>query len=251
MTLPPLLIAAENGDILFYSGVRRRDARITAIRTACAAQPRGILQIGETRVYVKPVTLGGKTYYFFMDFERLCACYGVDAAPRAAEGLFDVSAFSKANAVPRSLGALTQLFESAYATILGDGDDGAVHFRIELLPRDVVVSVPPNAYALCLALLIRLSACGGRDVTVSFVPSPGNVHVFADAAGGEPCPLEEAACLRVLLAEVSAAAGFAVEETQSGMALSLCPVDMALFGLKTAADERYRKNFRIFVEFFR
>lgn len=132
MTLPPLLIAAENGDILFYSGVRRRDARITAIRTACAAQPRGILQIGETRVYVKPVTLGGKTYYFFMDFERLCACYGVDAAPRAAEGLFDVSAFSKANAVPRSLGALTQLFESAYAAILGDGDDGTVHFRIEL-----------------------------------------------------------------------------------------------------------------------
>ena len=186
-----------------------------------------------------------------MDFERLCACYGVDAAPRAAEGLFDVSAFSKANAVPRSLGALTQLFESAYAAILGDGDDGTVHFRIELLPRDVVVSVPPNAYALCLALLIRLSACGGRDVTVSFVPSPGNVHVFADAAGGEPCPLEEAACLRVLLAEVSAAAGFAVEETQSGMALSLCPVDVALFGLKTAADERYRKNFRIFVEFFR
>ena len=46
-------------------------------------------------------------------------------------------------------------------------------------------------------------------------------------------------------------AGFAVEETQSGMALSLCPVDVALFGLKTAADERYRKNFRIFVEFFR
>ena len=73
MTLPPLLIAAENGDVLFYSGVRRRDARFTAIRTACAAHPRGILQIGETRAYVKPVTLGGKTYYFFMDFERMCA----------------------------------------------------------------------------------------------------------------------------------------------------------------------------------
>ncbi len=248
MTLSPLLIAAENGDVLFYSGVRRRDARFTAIRTACAAHPRGILQIGETRAYVKPVMLDGRTYYFFMDFERLCACYGVDAAPRAAEGLFDVAAFSKANAVPRSLGALTQLFESAYAAVFADD---TVHFRIELLPRDVVVCVPPNAYALCLALLIRLSACGGRDVTVSFVPSPGNVRVFADATGGEPCPAGEAALLRVLLAEVSAAAGFKAEETQSGMALSLCPVDVALFGLKTAADERYRKNFRAFVEFFR
>lgn len=250
MTLPPLLIAAENGDVLFYSGVRRRDARITAIRAACAAQPRGILQIGETRAYVKPVTLGGKTYYFFMDFERLCACYGVDAAPRAAEGLFDVAAFSKANAVPRSLGALTQLFESTYAAIPGCGND-TVHFHIELLPRDVVVCVPPNAYALCLALLIRLSACGGSDVTVSFVPTSGNVHVFADVTGGEPCPIEEAALLRVLLAEVSAAAGFAVAETPRGLALSLCPVDVALFGLKAAADERYRKNFRAFVEFFR
>ena len=35
MTLPPLLIAAENGDLLFYSGVRRRDACFAAIRTAC------------------------------------------------------------------------------------------------------------------------------------------------------------------------------------------------------------------------
>ena len=33
MTLPPLLIAAENGDVLFYSGVRRRDACFAAIRT--------------------------------------------------------------------------------------------------------------------------------------------------------------------------------------------------------------------------
>ena len=53
MTLPPLLIAAENGDLLFYSGVRRRDACFAAIRTACAAQPRGILKIGDTRAYAK------------------------------------------------------------------------------------------------------------------------------------------------------------------------------------------------------
>ena len=86
MTLPPLLIAAENGDLLFYSGVRRRDACFAAIRTACAAQPRGILKIGDTRAYAKPVALGGRTYYFFMDFDRLCACYGVEAAPARRKG---------------------------------------------------------------------------------------------------------------------------------------------------------------------
>ena len=159
MTLPPLLIAAENGDLLFYSGVRRRDACFAAIRTACAAQPRGILKIGDTRAYAKPVALGGRTYYFFMDFDRLCACYGVEAAPRAAEGLFDVSTFSKAYAAPRTLGALTRLFADCYADAL---EDAGVRFYTRDLPRDVVVNVPPNAYALCLALLIRLAAVGGN-----------------------------------------------------------------------------------------
>ncbi len=248
MNLPPLLIAAESGDVLFCSGVRRRDARFAAIRTACAAHPRGILRIDDANVYVKPVTLGGRVYYFFMDFDRLCACYGVDAAPRAAEGLFDVTSFSKANAVPRSLCALTLLFESCFAEVLGAA---GAHFRVELLPRDVTVCVPPNAYALCLALLIRLSAAEGREVAVSFIPSCGNVQVFADAVGGSPCPAGEAALLRVLLAEVSAAAGFAVEETPRGMALSLSPLDVSLLGFKADADARRRPNFRAFVEFFR
>ena len=229
MTLPPLLIAAENGDVLFYSGVRRRDACFAAIRTACAAQPRGILKIGDTRAYAKPVTLGGRTYYFFMDFDRLCACYGVEAAPRAAEGLFDVSTFSKAYAAPRTLGALTRLFADCYADAL---EDAGVRFYTRDLPRDVVVNVPPNAYALCLALLIRLAAVGGNAVTVSFVYTGGNVHIFADAKGGKPCPAGEAAFLRVLLAEVSAAAGFAMEETPQGITLSLCPLDGALLGCK-------------------
>lgn len=248
MTLPPLLIAAENGDVLFYSGVRRRDARFTAIRTACASHPRGILKIGDTRAYAKPVVLGGRTYYFFMDFDRLCACCGVEAAPRAAEGLFDVSTFSKANAAPRTLGVLTRLFEDCYTEVL---QGAGVQFYTRNLPRDVVVNVPPNAYALCLALLIRLAAVGGNAITVSFVPTDGNVHIFADATGGEPCPAGEAALMRVLLAEVSAAAGFAAEETPQGMALSLCPLDVALLGFKTDTDARYCPGIRAFVEFFR
>ena len=247
MTLPPLLIAAENGDLLFYSGVRRRDACFAAIRTACAAQPRGILKIGDTRAYAKPVALGGRTYYFFMDFDRLCACYGVEAAPRAAEGLFDVSTFSKAYAAPRTLGALTRLFADCYADAL---EDAGVRFYTRDLPRDVVVNVPPNAYALCLALLIRLAAVGGNAVTVSFVYTGGNVHIFADAKGGKPCPAGEAAFLRVL-AEVSAAAGFAMEEAPQGITLSLCPLDVALLGFKADIDTHYRPSIRLFVEFFR
>lgn len=229
MTLPPLLIAAENGDLLFYSGVRRRDACFAAIRTACAAQPRGILKIGDTRAYAKPVALGGRTYYFFMDFDRLCACYGVEAAPR-------------------TLGALTRLFADCYADAL---EDAGVRFYTRDLPRDVVVNVPPNAYALCLALLIRLAAVGGNAVTVSFVYTGGNVHIFADAKGGKPCPAGEAAFLRVLLAEVSAAAGFAMEETPQGITLSLCPLDVALLGFKADIDTHYRPGIRLFVEFFR
>ena len=111
--------------------------------------------------------------------------------------------------------------------------------------------MPPNAYALCLALLIRLAAVGGNAVTVSFVYTGGNVQIFADAKGGKPCPAGEAAFLRVLLAEVSAAAGFAMEETPQGITLSLCPLDVALLGFKADIDTHYRPGIRLFVEFFR
>ena len=166
----------------------------------------------------------------------------------AAEGLFDVSTFSKAYAAPRTLGALTRLFADCYADAL---EDAGVRFYTRDLPRAVVVNVPPNAYALCLALLIRLAAVGGNAVTVSFVYTGGNVHIFADAKGGKPCPAGEAAFLRVLLAEVSAAAGFAMEETPQGITLSLCPLDVALLGFKADIDTHYRPGIRLFVEFFR
>lgn len=127
----------------------------------------------------------------------------------------------------------------------------ACGFCTRELPGNVVVNAPPNAYALCLALLIRLAAVGGNAVTVSFVYTGGNVHIFADAKGGKPCPAGEAAFLRVLLAEVSAAAGFAMEETPQGITLSLCPLDVALLGFKADIDTHYRPSIRLFVEFFR
>ena len=72
-----------------------------------------------------------------MDFDRLCACYGVEAAPRAAEGLFDVSTFSKVHAAPRTLGALTRLFADCYAEVL---EDAGVRFCTRELPGNVVVN---------------------------------------------------------------------------------------------------------------
>lgn len=248
MNLPPLIIASEGGDILFYSGMRRRIARFAAVRAACATQPRGILTVGDTRVYVKPILLGGRRYFFFMRFDTLCACYGVDAAPRAAESLFDVAAFAKASAGLHKLTALTHLFESCYADAL---HCAGAHFRIRTPPREIAVSVPPNAYALCLALLIRLASGGRREVLVSFLGTGNNVRIFADTVGGKPRPPKEAALLRILLAEICAAAGFRLEDTPLGPSISLCPPDIALLGFKTYAEARYRPSFRIYAAFFR
>ncbi len=248
MTLPLLMIASEDGEILFHSGgVSLHGAIAAALRAVCAQSARGLVTVGKTRVYVKPVTLGGRTYLFFMDFDRFCECYGVSAAARAAEGLFDVAAFSKTGAARRSLRALTRMFADCYTDALAE--DGAT-FEVCGLKRDVTVSLPPNAYALCLALMIRLAARGGRQVRLSFISSCSCVRVFADCAGGAPLPVKEETALRVLLAEVSAAAGFTVEETQRGCALALTPFDRGVIGLKADLDERYRKNFSVFAKMF-
>ena len=249
MNLPLLLIASESGEILFHSGgVRLHDALDAALRAACMQSPRGLVTVGKARAYVKPVQLKGKTYLFFMDFDRLCECYGVSAAERAAEGMFDVSAFSVTGAVRRSLRALTRMFVDCYKETLAA--DGAT-FEVQGLERDVTVCLPPNAYALCLALMIRLAARGGRQVRLSFISSAGCVRVFADCVGGEPLPAKEETALRVLLAEVSAAAGFAAEATPRGSMLVLTPFDDGQLGLKADLDDRYRKNFRAFAEMFR
>lgn len=233
---------------LLQRRVRRRTACFAAIRTVCTAHPRGILKVGNTRVYVKPILLGGNRYFFFMHFDNLCACYGVDAAPHVAENLFDVTAFAKTSAFPHKLTALTKLFESCYADAL---HCTGARFHIFAPPSEVTISVPPNAYALCLASLIRLASVGRREVFVSFLRTGNDVRVFVDAVGGKPCPPKEAAMLRILLAEVCAAAGFRLEDTPFGLSLSLCPFDISLLGFKAYAEARYRPNFRTYAEFFR
>lgn len=249
MKLPLLLITSESGEILFHSGnVRMNDALVAALNAVCMQSPRGLVAVGKARAYVKPVQLDGKTYLFFMDFDRLCKYYGVSAAERAADGLFDISAFSSAGAAKRSLHVMTQMFADCYKETLAA--DGAT-FEVQGPGREVTVCLPPNAYALCLALMIRLTARGGRYVRLSFVYSSGCVRVFADCIGGKPLPAKEETALRVLLAEVSAAAGFAVQTTPRGIELVLTPFDEAQIGLKADLDEHYRKNFSAFAEMFR
>lgn len=241
MNFPLLLITSESGEILYHSGrVHLHAAFDAAIRTACSQSSRGLVNLDAERAYIKPVQLKGKTYLFFMDFDRLCAYYGVSAAERAAEGLFDVSAFSSAGAVKRSLRTLTKMFADCYMEVLAA--DGAT-IEVRGLEHDVTVCLAPNAYALCLALMIRLAARGGGNVRLSFISSGGSVRVFADCVGGEPLPTREEVLLRVLLSEVSAAAGFAIEATPRGSMLVLTPLDYGCLGLKADLDDRYRKNF--------
>ena len=239
--IPPLFVTDEAGNLIYKSGsVSMPTAFRTYLKTADS--PRGISEIHGHPIYVKPVRLGGHVYRFFMDFDRLCEVYGVSAADRAADGLFDLSALETAPRQAVSLSALLSLFYQRCP------DAARVRLPKIHAPEKVTVEVAPNAFALALSLIVRLL---GGTACFSFAVECGRVTVYADGkAGSEPAaPLFDA-----LLREVCGAAGFALTATDRGalrsFALELTPLDPAALGLKAASLPGYEKNFALYAAWF-
>lgn len=246
-----LLITDAAGTLLFHS----REATVNqSVRAALAAaareEKRGLISIGSRRTYVKEVPLHGKRHLFFLDFDRLCTRFGT-AADRAAEGLFDVSAFAAQTRKTVSLQVLCRLFADGYAEALqGEG----VYPRLHLPAADLSVHVPPTAFVLCLALLVRLAAGSDGSAQVHFVRECGRVTVFADGEGISPLSAGEREVLTLLLYEVSAAAGFAPEMQEKGdrctLSLELNPFDIALLGFKTEQFSRCKNTMLYYISLF-
>ena len=245
----PLIVTDESGTVLYKArGVTAADAADAAIRSAAMARMRGLVRLADENVYIKEVSLQGKTYLFFMDFDRLCSCYGTAAAERAAAGLFNPAPYSSAASETLPLKALALLFAENYADQLRK-----TGIRLELrgLASDACVTVPPNAFALCLTLAVRLCAAEGDHVSLSFIKSLGRVTVFAEADGGKKKRAAEEPVLRVLLYETAAAAGFSVTETPlGGFAIELAPFDISLAGFKAEHLQFYARSFGVYALFF-
>ena len=97
----PLLITDDSGNLLYKSRAFKTDA--AAFAALISKEELGLVQSGKLRMYVREVTLGGKRYRFYLDFDRLTECYGVSAARTAADGLFDMEALASAPKVSVTL----------------------------------------------------------------------------------------------------------------------------------------------------
>lgn len=247
-----LLITDAAGTLLFRCREATVNHSVHAALTAAAKEnKRGLISIGNRRAYVKEVSLQGKRHLFFLDFDRLCTRFGA-AADRAAEGLFDVSAFAAQARKTVSLQVLCRLFADGYAETL-EREGVRPHLRVPA--ADIAVQVSPSAFALCLALLVRLAAGADGNVQVHFVRECGRVTVFADGMGASPLSAGEREVLTMLLHEVSAAAGFAPEmqtkDAACTLSLELNPLDISLLGFKSEQLTRYKNTMLYYISLFR
>ncbi|MBQ4556245.1 MAG: hypothetical protein IJA60_01175 [Clostridia bacterium] len=202
---------------------------------------------GRNAFLVKNVLLTGKRYIFLMDSKMLYEQFG-NRISDAANRMFDIEHEEKTEC---SLKALTLLFINTYRSVL---EKEGVRIEVRRLVSDTYVSVPPKMFALALALMVRLTASESRAVKLSFVNECGRVIIFSDATGGEPCEGVAREFLRALLYEVSAAAGFAVEELvyrgKRSFSLSLSPLDISLLGFKRELPGVLEKYFACYIKMF-
>ena len=234
------LITDSAGALLFRNRKVPKEAAIRAgVYAAIEKKSRGLLPIGQDRAYVKEVALQGRRLLFFMDFDSLCTRFGIHA-DRVADRLFDLAALADEERRTVRLGSLYRILtEQDTAT------SGGVRIALRAPATSIAVHVPPQSLLLAVTLLARLSAGADGKCRLRAVEECGRVTLFADGTGESDLASEERILLTVLLHEVAAAAGFAVDQTKStggvSLSLALSPLGDDAFGLKTEAIAFYRK----------
>ena len=243
----PLLITDDSGNLLYKSRAFGLDA--AAFAAFIAKEELGLVQSGKLRMYVREVTLGGKRYRFYLDFDRLTECYGVSAARTAADGLFDMEALASAPKVSVTLKTLAHWFAESY----GENLRGAgIWLEVHRMARPESVDVSPNAALLCIALAVRLCACRGDTVRLSAVRDGGRITLYADTDLTKKA--ETPGILLPLLYETASAVGMSVAEEERGgryiCSICLAPPDIGMHGFKVPLSPNYKKNAAFFAECF-
>ncbi len=246
----PLIITDSDGELLYVCRTVKLNSALRLFTHAAAKNKKdGIVYLDGKAFYTKETTAGGKRLRFFMDSDKLCNCFGI-SENRLGDGLFDIPSTFK-NRVPVSLKSLVRLFAMTYSEKLFDE---GVRVSAHNIAADITVNVSPNAFALCLAIMVKLCANEASSVKLSFTNECGRISIYADSTGGKPLKSEAKETLSALLYEVAYASGFAIEESvrnqNRSISLSLEPLDISLLGLKTASVEIYKKSMELYIEMF-
>jgi len=246
----PLMISDSSGNILYSDrSITVSSALRLFASSAAKSNKNGILYWQGKAVYTKEVVLCGEKFRFFMDSERICECLGIEAS-MLGNDLFDLPKTFK-NRITVPLKSLVLLFADAFSKELYDA---GIRLSVRGILSEQTVNVSPSAFAMCLALMTRLCANNASAVTLTFANECGRISIYADSTGGAPIETKAKEVLQMLLYEIGAQAGFAVDKTvragKASFTLSLEPLDISLIGLKVPSLDRYAKIFELYIKFF-
>ena len=246
----PLIISDADGRVLYKSRSVKTNGFLRAWeRIMVKANKSGLVVFAGKSYFVKEVSLGGRSYLFFMDYSKMSVQLGTDAKSVADE-LFDLERIP-CDKRTISLKSLVRLFSDAFACELSAE---GIRVSVHELAENVMVNASPRAFVLSIALMARLSAASGRTVRLSFTSECGRITVFCDGDGSESISQQACEVLELLLYEVAASAGFSAERIFVGRGvrycLNLAPLDIALLGFKIPKDKRNEQLSACYVSMF-
>ncbi len=244
------MITDADGDILYTDRSIKVGGALRLFASAAAkSSKRGIVYYNGRSVYTKEIALNGERLRFFTDSQNLCEILGIEESVLGNE-MFEIPKSFK-NRAPISLKSLVRLFADAYSDALfSEG----IHMSVSGLLVDQTVNVSPSALALCLAIMVRLTADDGSTVTLTLANEYGRVSIYADSTSGAPVKTKATKVLETMLYEASAAAGFKVEESvrnsKRTFSIALEPLDISMLGFKAPSLDRLKTFVKIYVEMF-
>lgn len=247
----PLIISDGNGKILYSAkNISESDAANAFLKASLPKDDCSILTEDGEKYFVKKVILKGEIFFFFMNSETLCSCFG-EKVDLVANRLFDLTSLSAEKPQKYKLSSLLYFFLNTYADTLRDE---GVKMEVRRLDCKTAVEVRPTAFILCLALMCRLAAESTRVVKLGVIDSYGTISVYVNSVGGEGIPCRINTLLKTLLYEVAGAAGFGMDEVfadgKRSFLLAPHPIDIGLLGFKAESYERFQKILSCYAAMF-
>lgn len=214
----PLIIADTDGTLLHKSlSLTQNDAKKLLACALAADKRSGVFTAGSHNMIAKEFLVCGKKRVFYTDIDK---------------GDFLSNIFGETEKSEIPLSAFTRAFADAYAAPLRKmGITLSIHHMA--IRGSIAAHVQP--LLMCVSLMVQILAVSGAMITLSALRTEEGVTLFADSSRGTAT---DAPFLIELLSELSVREGFAVGMCERAdrceISLRLTPVDIALYGFKSA-----------------
>lgn len=238
----PLFIADADGTLVYKSlSVKERDARDLLASLSAKETKNGVFGFGNKRVLIREIFIRGKKQLFFMDFDRLADRLG-DIAESSANMLIDGAFLERKQQKEVSLAELTRIFAEVYAPGLRER---GVNLMLRFMSKNSRINTSVPALLFCLSLMVSAFAKNGATVYLG-AEECGGVRFYAESESGTSSdfPLVSA-----MLYEAAAAQGFNVDFSDNSISLVTKPIDISLYGFKSADSVYLRRVLELCLEF--